>query len=70
MDGMDLEKDVLRRGFLSFLGSLLTRFLAQIDTSQDTETSYRMLLRALRDSGSAICEEVGRLEKGGGKETE
>lgn len=31
MDGMDLEKDVLRRGFLfcfSFVCSLLTRFLA------------------------------------------
>lgn len=67
---MDLEKDVLRRGFLTFFCSLLTRFLAQIDTSQDTETSYRRLLRALRDSGYAICEEVGRLEKGGGKETE
>lgn len=53
-----------------FWCSLLTRFLAQIDTSQDTETSYRRLLRALRNSGYAICEEVGRLEKGGGKETE
>lgn len=67
---------MLRRGFLTFLFFVfsicfsLTRFLAQIDTSQDTETSYRRLLRALRDSGYAICEEVGRLEKGGGKETE
>lgn len=62
-----IEKGVL---VLFFLCSLLTRFLAQIDTSQDTETSYRRLLRALRDSGYAICEEVGRLKKGGGKETE
>lgn len=67
---------MLRRGFLTglvfcFLDFFsLTRFLAQIDTSQDTETSYRRLLRALRDSGYGLCEEVKGLEKGGGKETE
>lgn len=67
---------MLRRGFLTFLFFVfsiwfsLTRFLAQIDTSQDTETSYRRLLQVLRDLGFGICKEGGGLEKGGGKETE
>lgn len=66
-----VEKGVLDPFAFCFLDFFsLTRFLAQIDTSQDTETSYRRLLRALRDSGYGLCEEVGGLEKGGGKETE
>lgn len=47
---------------------LLTRFLAQIDTSRDTETSYQRLLQVLRDSDYRLCKEVGGLEEGKGKE--
>lgn len=71
-----LGEGCVEKGFLTFLFFVfsicfsLTRFLAQIDTSQDTETSYRRLLRVLRDLGFGICKEGGGLEKGGGKETE
>lgn len=71
-----LGEGCVEKGFLTFFFFVfsicfsLTRFLAQIDTSQDTETSYRRLLQVLRDLGFGICKEGGGLEKGGGKETE